>query len=402
MREEKDIKELLKKFVLNQCSEEEIKEIIAYFRGRSHSRDFPSVEEVVEMIGDIPAMDEESADRIFQRIISVSNQQRMEEPKHLFRSPFFWRYAAAIAVLVTLLAGYIIWENPFSTLDETPYISQFDEGGLLPDEEAITLKRENGQIEVINPDGFRVVTDADGNVIGEQEKGLLTYKENTGLEKLVFNTLTVPYGKRFEVVLSDGTSVHLNAGTSLRYPVKFLDSENTREVFVTGEAFFDVTPDADQPFIVNTGDMDIRVLGTKFNVSTYPEDETTDVVLVEGSVHMQSQGQENGMRSESILEPGEKGQYVKMNHRMSKRKVVTSIYTAWMNGELVFRNMAFEDILKKLERHYNISIENQNKSLAKEKFNASFGDEPVEKVLGNLSTIYGIDFRIEDNQIIVN
>lgn len=398
MKEGKDIKALLKKFVLNQCSEDEIKVVLEYFQSRSDSSDFLTVEEVMEMIDDISAMDEVSADRIYHKIISIFSQKSKSEPKRLYRKPFYWSYAAAIALICMMAAGYIVWQNKFS-FTEDQLISNTADSVLTLPEEAITLERENGHFEIINPDGSRKVLDARGNVIGEQEKGILRYEGGEAIEELVYNTLTVPYGKRFEVVLSDGTAVHLNAGTSLKYPVKFLDSEDNREVFVTGEAFFDVTSDARHPFIVNTGALNIQVLGTRFNVSSYPEDEATDVVLVEGSVHLQSQ--DLGNQNEFVLKPGEKGRYDKMNHRISKRTVSTSIYTAWMNGELVFRNMAFEDILRKLERHYNLSIENQNKSLAKEKFNASFGDEPVEKVLENLSTIYGIDFTIKDKKVIV-
>lgn len=398
MKEGKDIKTLLKKFVLNQCSEDEIKEVVEYFRNRTDSTGFLSVEEVMGMIDDIPSMDEASSDRIYQEIMEASKHKARKSQIKLGR-PVFWRYAAAIAVICVIAGGYFVRQNWLSTTQSVK-ISQID-NQLTPLEEVITLERENGEFEIIHPDGSRKVTDAHGNVIGEQNKGVLTYGGDEVTEKLVYNTLTVPYGKRFEVVLSDGTSVHLNAGTSLKYPVKFLKSEEIREVFVTGEAYFEVTHDVSHPFIVNTGELAIRVLGTRFNVSTYPEDETTDVVLVEGSVALQQGNAQLDLQSEFLLEPGEKGEFDKKNRRISKRNVATSIYTAWINGELVFRNMAFEDILGKLERHYNISIVNQNETMAKEKFNASFGDEPVEKVLDYLKTIYGIQFTIENNKVIV-
>lgn len=401
MREEKDINDLLEKFILNQCSEKEINTVIEYFRRRTDSTGLLSVEEVMEMIDDIPAMEEASADRIYNKIISISEKQRKEPSIRLFWKSTYLRYAAAIALICIMSAGYIVWQNLYTEPRADQGISVTANGVLTTPEEAITLEKENGQFEVIHPNGSRIVLDARGNVIGEQEKGVLRYEGGTETKSLIHNTLTVPYGKRFKVVLSDGTSVHLNAGTSLKYPVKFLEGEEVRKVYVKGEAFFDVVSDPAHPFIVNTGDLDVRVLGTQFNVSNYPEDQTTDVVLVEGSVRMQQEDAQQKVASDILLEPGEKGQFDKAKYEMSKRRVVTSLYTAWMKGELVFRNMAFEDILKKLERHYNISIENQNTTLANEIFNASFGDEPVEKVLENLSTIYGIEFTIKDKKLIV-
>lgn len=143
----------------------------------------------------------------------------------------------------------------------------------LRERKAITLKREDGKFEIINPDGSRKVTDAQRNVIGKQEKGVLTYDTGKESEKLVHNMLIVPYGKRFEVV------------------------------------------------------------------------------LVEGSVHIQQQDEKPGHGTQYVLKPGEKGRFDKSDHTISKRKVATSIYIAWIKGELVFQDMAFEDILKKLERH---------------------------------------------------
>ncbi len=192
MKEEKDIKGLLKKFVLNQCSEREIKDVIEYFRARADSTDFLTVEEVMEMMNAIPEMDERSADRIYQQIIADTNQKRKQAPTHLLKKPFYRRYAAVIAVICVLAAGYFISQNRFLATQPDRTISQVDDLLNIPGE-AITLKRENGNFEIINPDGSRKVTDAQGNVIGEQEKGVLTYNAGEKIEKLVHNTLTVPY-----------------------------------------------------------------------------------------------------------------------------------------------------------------------------------------------------------------
>src|SRR5690606_22630816 len=139
-----------------------------------------------------------------------------------------------------------------------------------------------------------------------------------------------------------------NAGTSLKYPVKFLNGQE-RLVFLTGEAFFDVAEDADHPFIIKADDLNIRVLGTKFNVSAYPEDATADVVLVEGSVGLYDHTAKFDTDT-FLLEPSEKGSFNKKEKKLKSEAVSTSTYTSWIEGELVFRNMSFENILRKMER----------------------------------------------------
>ncbi|WP_236975200.1 FecR family protein [Membranihabitans maritimus] len=401
MKEDKDIRNLLEKYVENKCSEEEIEWIVDYFRNQNPSEDFPLVEEVLAMVRDRKRVNEETADRIFREITQYKGRFDVkEEVSKVTFGRMIRKYAAVIGIIFFLGAGYLLYQEIFSPYGENMVLEsgQYDIGTTKDD--AITLELGDGRIEVINPDGSRMVKDEQGNVIGIQNQEVLTY-ENGAIEKLQYNTLRVPYGRRFQVRLSDGTLVYLNAGSSLKFPVKFLNSEQYREVIVSGEAYFDVSENKDKPFIVNTGGMDIRVLGTQFNVSTYPEDESIEVVLVEGLVRLDMEANETGSDRENLLKPGYKASFSKEENTVSKQEVATSIYTSWTRGELVFRNMTFEDILKKMERKYDVKISNQNDKLAKERFNASFGDVSIEKVLSYLHTIYGIDFTIQENNSVI-
>jgi ferric-dicitrate binding protein FerR (iron transport regulator) len=217
----------------------------------------------------------------------------------------------------------------------------------------------------------------------------------------VYNTLKIPNGKRFELELSDGTVVHLNSGTTLKYPVKFIAGEN-RQVFLDGEAFFDVAKDKKHPFIVNADKLNVRVLGTHFNVSSYPEDDLTDVVLVEGSVGMYNTNEEFNADKNTILKPGYKGSFNKNNNHINTKEVNTDMYTSWISGGLVFRDINFAAICKKLERKYDVNIVVKNQKLANEKFNASFGDKPIEKILSYFDEVYGINYIRKDNVITIN
>lgn len=325
-------------------------------------------------------------DLIFKKLEKKIRANKNSNSKVILLIPKVLKYAAIIVLFLGI--GYLYQQGYFSNKSE-----------LIIPSESITLQLENGNIQTINEDGSTKVVDDKGNVIGAQNGNQLVYNNGVIKEKLAYNILTVPYGKRFEVQLSDGTRVHLNAGTSLKYPVKFINGKN-RQVFLNGEAFFNVTSDKEHPFVVNAETLNIEVFGTEFNVSAYPEDTTTDVVLVEGSVGLYSE--EKSLKEVITIVPGTKGSLDKNENRISTEKVNIEIYTQWMKGGLVFRNSSFENISKKLERHFNVKIINTNQQLNKEVFNASFKEEPIDIILNDIKNSFNFDYRIEKNTIYIN
>jgi ferric-dicitrate binding protein FerR (iron transport regulator) len=270
---------------------------------------------------------------------------------------------------------------------------------MVPND-AITLELEDGTLKVLEADGTSIMTNNNGNVLLEQKGNQLIYSSDSEVEKLVYNTLTIPHGKTFKLKLSDGTIVHMNAGSSTRYPIKFIKGSN-RKIFITGEAYLDVTKDPSHPFIVNSNYLNIRVLGTKFNINSYPEDDVTEIVLVEGSVSLYDESKIYAIKSSALLKPKHKAIFTRKNKDIQIHPVNTNIYTSWRNGELVFRDMTFNNILKKMERHYNITIINNNSNLSKTIFNASFGIVPIEKVLQELREVYGISYTINNRTITI-
>lgn len=392
MNHNQNIKPLLQKFVLDKCSPKEIEAVVAYFRQNELTNDFPTIEQVKTLLGTMPQMDDQKADSIFTAILSQNNTKEQRKLKHTGRS--YKKYigiAAGLAFILTAGSLYLNTENSNN--------AGIPKKSALSGNE-ITLQLENGNVQVISEDGTTTVTDAKGNIIGNKTGNSIVYNAANKINNLVYNTITIPNGKRFKLQLSDGTLVHLNAGTSLKYPVNFIAGHN-RKVFLQGEAFFDVAKDAAHPFVVNANKLDVRVLGTHFNVCDYPEDTNADVVLVEGSVAMHTANESFSTENSTVLKPGCKGSFSKEKGDINVKTVNTGIYTAWINGGLVFRNMPFKNIIKKLERHYNISIINTNLALANERFNASFKNEPVEKVLSYFNEIHGITYTKKNNQIII-
>tara|TARA_R110002073_G_scaffold295704_1_gene461629 strand:- start:9746 stop:10903 length:1158 start_codon:yes stop_codon:yes gene_type:complete len=306
------------------------------------------------------------------------------------RSNQIFKYAALAIFFLSI--GYI-FQNNFFNHQENKVTSI--------DKNAIILQMEDGKIKVLSEDGSEKVVTNDGAVVGSQKGNQLIYDKETNIEKLVYNTLTVPYGKRFELNLSDGTHVYLNAGTSLKYPIKFIKGE-TRQVFLNGEAFFDVTKDSKHPFIVNMNDVGVRVFGTKFNASSYPENDIINTVLVEGSVSVYNNNTAYNETTASLLKPGYLASWDKQNEEISIIEADVAMHTAWINGRILFRHLPFKNIVKKLERHYDVTIMNNNKTLDDEFFTASFDIETIEQVLETFHKNYNIDYSMINNQIIIN
>ncbi len=387
----KNTEKLIIKYLTNSISKEEWDELNKWFENAADTKNFAEYIKVNYAIDDI--MSEFNTEKTKQTILEkIKKDKRNIVTLRIIRAI---KYAAILLLLIGV--GYTYQQGYFT--------KGFDESKVIdaPNEDTIVLEHEDGNLEIISEGEVVDLVNSKGKVIGKQQGNRLIYKdqeeaEETATEELVYNQLTVPYGKRFELELSDGTIAHLNAGSSLKYPIRFLN-EGNREVFLVGEAYLDVTKDTSRPFLISTSNqLDIQVLGTQFNVSNYPEDATTEVVLVEGSVGLQVNEDDNI----TVLEPGFKGSFDREHGFISTTPVITNIYTSWVKGDLVFRGMSLDNILKKLERHYNVAITNHNAEFSQKKFNANFGNEPIEVVLNYFKNIYGIDYSINDNKIILN
>lgn len=331
------------------------------------------------------AMNEPDTDKIKKKLLQEIKRDKRRTFSLTLQKTF--KYAAVGLLFLTL--GYLY---------QIDFFSQKNSDVLIPNEEQITVTMGNGIVESLDPNRKGKVKDGDGNVVGNQDKGKLVYTGSSSSKYLVYNTLNVPYGKRFDVVLSDGTHVFLNSGTSLRYPVTFKKNMD-RTVFLRGEAYFDVTKDDSHPFIVNADEMEVKVLGTKFNVSHYPEDSSINTVLVEGAVELY--GNESQSGEVIVLKPGFKAELNKNSAQISLEKVNTRVYTAWVQGKLIFRNSSFRQIRQTLERKYNISIRNTNKDLDEQLFDATFDIESIDEILQSFSKSYAITYKIIENEVII-
>ena len=374
---------LIVKFITNQASQKEIEKLTEWLKEEEHQIVFKNFIKTNYAIDSV--MNSFDSTEVKKQL-----SERIQKEKNVFQKRRFSSYYKFAAVLVLALGSLYFYKNSNLFNDK--------ENVIVPRQDEIVLQSGSESSETIDVSESRNVTDKEGNIIGKQEKNRLIYSNGYSTGKLVYNTLKIPYGKKFEVQLSDGTVIHMNSGTSLRYPVQFLKNKS-RQVYLTGEAYFEVSKDKEHPFTVNTQEVNVEVLGTKFNVNSYTEDTSTDVVLVEGKVSLYKD--KKNTENQVYLLPGIKGSNKRGQQKITTEDVNTDYYTAWVKGSLVFKNESFSSIIKKLERQYNVTFINKNKALGKEIFNARFDNEPIEVVLKYFSDSYAIDYTIAEDEITI-
>jgi ferric-dicitrate binding protein FerR (iron transport regulator) len=213
----------------------------------------------------------------------------------------------------------------------------------------------------------------------------------------VIEKITANRGMVTKVTLSDGSEVTLFPGSKLSFPTTF--TGKTRPVELSGEGFFSVTHDGKKPFIVKTKQLDVEVLGTKFNVRTGNDEEVFETVLVEGSVRLQ----EHDGGKETPLITMRPNQRVRYDSRKKKMEVYDETdlekYIAWTEGRLVFDADSLSEVVRKLEKWYNVSILIKNDQLKGYIFTGKFSDEPVEKVLTLLQLTSDFRFKIHNDSL---
>ncbi|MGD1946524.1 MAG: FecR family protein [Croceivirga sp.] len=298
----------------------------------------------------------------------------------------WWRYAAAFIVTVGLGVALKL------QLDNDAQNNPIEFGADLA-----TLTIDGEVIEVPKGNTF-TINDEYGQVAAMKGNNRLVYSpEGTSP---TMHHLKVPNGNRITVLLADGTKVHCDSGSSLSYPSSFVAGE-TREVTLKGQAYFDVTEQGADKFLVHTQNTTAEVTCTQFNMAAYPETQTTDVVLVKGVIKVGGAKDAPFPMNERILLPGQRMSYNKALKRIHVASVNTYNHTAWVSGKLIFEGTPFKNILKTLERNYNVTIENHKAEIANTMFRAKFDNENLEDILEAFQKNTAFSYAVEENTIVI-
>ena len=331
------------------------------------------------------AMSRANQEKIIKEIKDrINNKQTSRDPNFSFKNIF--KYAAIIAISICI--GYY---NQINT-------SEKYKNNLVPDPSKVTLETSSGnQIILENLDNKSIKTDDQILIKKESKKIVFEQKEN--IKKLFYNTLTVPYGKRFDVELSDGSIVKLNSGSSLKFPIQFIDGME-RKVYLDGEAFFDISENISDVFKVVSNDAITLVYGTQFNIKSYKEDSFSEIILVDGRLGVKGISDDQEIIN---LKPGFRANIDQSNPIIEISKVNTKVYTSWINGRVIFRNESIDTMILKLERLFNVIITNDNNELSEKFFNATImvDKESIDDVMGYLKEVYNIKYQKFNNKIII-
>lgn len=335
----------------------------------------------------------------FRSSLSTSEKTKLKSSiiysihKQKQRKIYYAVSSVAAILLITIVTSVFLFNmNPHSS------ISKFAENQEQVEPSGNTrLILSDQEIEIETEDS-KITYDKKGAKVTIGKDSLL--EQTTPKNQIIYNTLIVPYGKRSQVTLADNSIVWLNSGSKLIYPVSF--SNEKREVFLEGEAFFDIAHNPNQPFYVVSRDVEIKVLGTRFNVCAYSDDVTTQTVLEKGSVELKFKPSTILDRSRITITPGTMAEYNPISNEMNEKNVNTKLYTSWKDGIIICQKEPLESIVKKIARYYNIKIMIANTGIVSETFSGYLDlKNSADEVLQVINETLKIEIEEKNNEIII-
>ena len=298
-------------------------------------------------------------------------------------------YWSVACLIVLFSVGGILWMLPE---DEPVYVTE----KIEPGKSKAVLYMASG--DVVNVDGQTgVMKEKDGTRIEIDGKEGIAYRVTGGQqqEETLSNRIVIPRGGEFKLILADGTAVWLNSDSELSYPTAFAGQK--REVFLRGEAYFDVKPDSLHPFIVHVDEVRIQVLGTQFNINTYAEG-SIKTVLVEGSVDLRNRAGEH-----VVLTPNRMADYRTVEGRFELTDVDVQPHVAWREGNFIFQSESLESIMNKLSVWYDLNVFYANEGLRDIRLSGNlerFSD--VGKLFSKFEQISEARFKIQGKNVIIS
>jgi transmembrane sensor len=343
---------------------------------------------------ELQPLSEQVSNKILSNVLQTRDKEKISAT--LIRRINFRRIAAAAAVLVCIAAG--AWF--YGSMDRRPVTpatvkAKINQAHILPGTNKAELILEDGSSVSLDSAGNGNIA-SQGNMNVKSVNGNIVYtptSSNAGAKTLAYNILRTPKGGFYQLTLSDGTKLWLNAASSLRYPVTFSDTE--RVVELNGEGYFEVAKDAKRPFKVLVKGVNIEVLGTHFNVMAYDNETAIKTTLLEGSVKVRGKG------NDAIIRPG---QQAKQSDN-SKIEILNGVnleeVVAWKNGYFQFERAGLEVLMRQIERWYDVEVVYDGPVQPRVfggKISRSSNIKDVLKILA----LSKISFRIENKTIIVN
>lgn len=313
------------------------------------------------------------------------------KPKVIRLNRLKWVAAAAIVLTVSVTISLLSIKKPTENDGIAAIKAERFKNDIVPGQQGAILTLSNGKSIVLDSVN-------NGSIAGEvnttivKQNGEIVYSNQGKTEETVYNTMTTPKGRQYNLVLADGSKVWLNASSSITFPTSFFGSD--RKVSITGEVYFEIAHNEKMPFIVQKGELSVQVYGTHFNMNTYDDESTINVTLLEGSVKV-TKG-----NSSSFIKPGQQVQ-VQRGNLIVVNNVDLENIMAWKNGLFHFEGTDIESLMRQLSRWYDIEI------VYDKKVNDVFYAEiPSNTMLSNVLKVLEltgkVHFNIQGKKIIIS
>ncbi|MDI3320870.1 DUF4974 domain-containing protein [Pinibacter sp. MAH-24] len=393
IKDDQYYKALLTRYLDNECTPEELSEIMNYLSKEESDTLLQSV--LRDNIAEGPLSSESIAEKASGRILNELMVTVEVAPVVPFykRTKYYKVAAAMIAIVVSILytIGFRQKEQT-KIVAQTGYCNRFKNDVAPGSNKATLILGDGSAIDLDNANNGTLTKQGGVEVVKSGDK--LSYKTSNSItDEIVYNTIVTPRGGQYQLQLPDGTKVWLNAATKLKFPAAFVGKE--RHVEIEGEAYFEVAQNISKPFTVGVHNGEVQVLGTNFNIMAYREEAAINTTLLQGSVKFRT------ATDSSMLRPGQQSQLCNDGKIKINKSADVDAVMAWKNGAINFCNADLKTVMRQLSRWYDVDIDYQNTS-----FNLHFvGELPrslsLIEVLKALELTGNLHFGIEGKKIVV-
>ncbi|MDT3401047.1 FecR family protein [Mucilaginibacter terrae] len=366
---EDDIKDLFKRYQEGNCTVEE-RDVLESWYLQYHSKTESLRTEQIEEFGK-----------------EILAQLPAKNPHRHFKMPWRLLTAATLALFAVGFSIYLLKPNRPITKNFAYHIK--------PGSNKAILTLANGLKVNLNDVRNGFITKQDGITIEKATNGLVQYKQHGKFASVALNqlnTVSTPNGGQWQINLPDGTHVWLNSASSLTYPISF-DRLPNRKVKITGEAYFEVAKDKSHPFIVEAGNQFVKVLGTHFNINSYPNEPTLKTTLIEGSVQIST------TQKEVILKPGEQAKVSK--GKISIAKIDTEPVIAWKDGDFIFKDIDFKTTMRQISRWYDVEVIYKTEPVSFTPGGWVSRSKDINTVLKIMESTEHVHFKVDGRRIVV-
>ncbi|WP_158796240.1 FecR family protein [Pedobacter sp. L105] len=392
------LRRLLREYLDNTINSADGNDLLNYLNNASTDEVTDLIEEGLLRLDEGPVFKGKQSDDVLIRIKSdprFTKTAAVPEPEIIKFYQKSWLQIAAAILIVSTLGLFAVRHSRPTKIPAQ--LAANPSSVIVPGSKKATLVMGNGRVILLEDAGNGVLAKAGGSSVVKTRSGEIVYHGKNTLQaadnKENYNTLTTPKGGEYQVVLPDGTKVWLNAASSISYPVAFTGNE--RHVKLTGEAYFEVTKDKHKPFYVDINSVEVKVVGTHFNISGYSDEEQITTTLLEGSVQVTKN------KSQLFIIPGQQAVVNYSSDHIAVSAANIDDVMAWKNGYFTFNDENIRNIMKKVSRWYDVDIDYQG-TITDQNFGGTyFRSKSIVELLHHLERVGKVHFKIIGRRITV-